>query len=40
MKCDSQEFFEQKIASNSKYVVCFKKHFAGKGDRYEFIMIL
>ena len=24
MKVDSQEFFERKIASNSKYVVCFK----------------
>ena len=32
MKCDSQEFFDRKIASNSKYVVCFKKYFAGKGD--------
>ena len=38
MKCDSQEFFEGKIASNSKYVVCFKKYFAGKGGPYEFIM--
>ena len=31
-KCDSQEFFERKIASNSKYVVCFKKYSAGKGE--------
>ena len=30
-KCTSQEFFERKVASNSKYVVCFKKYFAGKG---------
>ena len=27
------------IASNSKYVVCFKKYFAGKGGLYEFIML-
>ena len=26
------------FASNSKYVVCFKKLFAGKGGLYEFIM--
>ena len=26
------------FAPNSKYVVCFKKVFAGKGDLYEFIM--
>ena len=26
-------------ASNSKYVVCFKKLFAGKGGLYEFIMV-
>ena len=26
MKCDSQEFFERKIASNSKYVVCSAKN--------------
>ena len=38
MKFDSQEFFERKIASNSKYVVCFKKYFAGKGGLNEFIM--
>ena len=38
MKFDSQEFFERKIASNSKYVVCFKKYFAGKGGFYEFII--
>ena len=25
-KCDSQEFFERKIVSNSKYVVCFKTY--------------
>ena len=37
-KCDSQEFFERKIASNSKYVFCFKNYFAGKGGLYEFIM--
>ena len=28
-KCERQEFFERKIASNSKYVVCFKKYFDG-----------
>ena len=26
------------FASNSKYVVCFNKLFAGKGGLYEFIM--
>ena len=26
------------FASNSKYVVCFKKLFAGKGGLYEFIV--
>ena len=27
------------FASNSKYVVCFKKLFAGKGGLYEFIIM-
>ena len=43
---DTIEFFlfthvmklEGVFASNSKYVVCFKKLFAGKGGLYEFIM--
>ena len=27
------------FVSNSKYVVCFKKYFAGKGGPYEFIRL-
>ena len=27
------------FASNNKYVVCFKKYFAGKGGLYEFIIL-
>ena len=31
--------WEGVFASNSKYVVCFKKYFAGEGGLYEFIML-
>ena len=32
-------YARNEVASNSKYVVCFKKCFAGKGGLYEFIML-
>ena len=32
-------FARNEITSNSKYVVCFQKYFAGKGGLYKFIML-